>query len=694
MATSLRRPTLQTLGLGGVLDIFQSGQLPVRTSDLIDQIFGPETSRGALVISGANGIVGAGKTLQLGSRLHAFNVPVVALDLAGAPDGLSRHYSGLVENFGSDKAARIVSNIVRLSYDGKTLPNNLKALKPCVVIEAIPEVLALKRDHYALFRRQFPTIEIRSVTSGFPSSELGVGVTHPAFPHHINKVWEVVEDRPSRWTQLLWSLGLIPVPVSDHWSFVLDVLFCGLTLSALRYHSASNMPYWKIDKCLRRLLGPNPLRAHDAIGAKGANYLSWSCLHHLSQKYGGLFTPTQDITERKDTGQTWYPLNHFRPLVNWTLDGAAEEEFNARILGPTLQMTSLLLYENRAHPAALNAIGELCAQFRSGCLAIIRKLGTERAIELVESYHKRYPDAQGCWFPDVFESMDSPDWKQLYVNAEHDGTVGVISVSRESYNQDVDEELNRAVDWLIAQGIRRVILTGDFHLSTQMIGADTSEFYGALENEEEGFQLSMRWSRTARRLYDDFAVSVGFIAGKRCLGGFLELLLHCHHLISVENASVGMPEVTLPVIPGMEGCHWPFRKYGSKAWPMLFDLLLSGKLIKAKDTVGWLIDAASPLEDALRLAWNTALGDSQVPRHAVVATPIEGVMESAGQCLGAARSEEEQAKRAILECIKHSCETTLTEALSVQAKHTAVFLAGPICRKGKIGADYEKTVLV
>jgi len=21
-----------------------------------------------------------------------------------------------------------------------------------------------------------------------------------------------------------------------------------------------------------------------------------------------------------------------------------------------------------------------------------------------------------------------------------------------------------------------------------------------------------------------------------------------------------MPEVTLPVVPGMEGCHWPFRK--------------------------------------------------------------------------------------------------------------------------------------
>ena len=32
----------------------------------------------------------------------------------------------------------------------------------------------------------------------------------------------------------------------------------------------------------------------------------------------------------------------------------------------------------------------------------------------------------------------------------------------------------------------KVILTGDFHLSTQMVGADTSEFYPALEDAEAG----------------------------------------------------------------------------------------------------------------------------------------------------------------------------------------------------------------
>ena len=47
---SLRRPTLDTMGLGGVLDILKNGALPVDTGALVDRIFGPEGSRGCVVI--------------------------------------------------------------------------------------------------------------------------------------------------------------------------------------------------------------------------------------------------------------------------------------------------------------------------------------------------------------------------------------------------------------------------------------------------------------------------------------------------------------------------------------------------------------------------------------------------------------------------------------------------------------------
>ena len=93
------------------------------------------------------------------------------------------------------------------------------------------------------------------------------------------------------------------------------------------------------------------------------------------------------------------------------------------------------------------------------------------------------------------------------------------------------------------------IVTGDFHLSTQMIGADTSDFFPALDDVEHGRRFIEAWSATARRLHDEFEVSVAFLQGKRALGGMLELLVHCHYLVSHDGGSFGFPEVGLPVVP-------------------------------------------------------------------------------------------------------------------------------------------------
>ncbi|MEJ2649807.1 MAG: hypothetical protein P8016_15530 [Sedimentisphaerales bacterium] len=414
MTKSIRKSTLQTLGLGSVIEIFRNGRLPVETGDMVDRVFGDSRNRGSLVISGANGIVGAGKMMQLTSRLEPFGVKSISLSRSRTLDGIAPKYPDLVAAIGKEKADRVMGNIIKMTYDGNSLPTDLKKWQPRFILESIPEILEIKKTHYKLFRDVFPGIEIRSVTSGFPSSELGVGVFHPAFPHEINKVWETVEKEPSDITKLLWALGLIPIPVSEDWSFVLDVLFCGVTLAALRYHRVSNMPFWKIDKYVRKYMGPNPFRAHDVIGAKGSNFLTWSCLYHLGEKYGALFRPTPELDERQETGQNWYPPNHFRPMVNWSLNGKEEEEFLCWVQGALFQMTSLMLHEQRSHLSHINAIGELCAQFRRGILAIIRSMGADEAIRKVDAYHKLHPQAaKNCWYPEVFEQMDSPEWQQL-----------------------------------------------------------------------------------------------------------------------------------------------------------------------------------------------------------------------------------------------------------------------------------------
>ena len=67
MTERMRPSTLETLGLPGPHVILREGRLPAPAAEQVDALFGPSSSRGCLAISGANGIVGAGKTMQLGS---------------------------------------------------------------------------------------------------------------------------------------------------------------------------------------------------------------------------------------------------------------------------------------------------------------------------------------------------------------------------------------------------------------------------------------------------------------------------------------------------------------------------------------------------------------------------------------------------------------------------------------------------
>ncbi len=456
------------------------------------------------------------------------------------------------------------------------------------------------------------------------------------------------------------------------------------------------MPFWKIDKYVRKLVGPNPFKAHDVIGAKGSNFLTWSCLHHLTKNYQDLFEPARELIAHKESGQNWYPLNHLRPIVNWTLNEKEYVNFQICIYGQLFQMASLLLHEKRSSLVGINAIGEICAQFRNGILATIRNLGSDQVISIVNEYHNSHDSfGKKCWYPDVFSTIESKEWQQLYVNAEHDGKIGVVTIGRESYNHDVNAELNRALDWLKNEKINKVIVTGDFHIATQMVGADTSDFYEALENEEVGYSISFNWSKTARRLHNDFEISVGFINGKRCLGGFLELLAHCHFLVAHENTDLGMPEVTLPVVPGMEGCHWPFRKTDSQGQKKLLSLLLEGTFVKAKETQGWLCDYTGSFDDALKKVWEIITNNKHgINKRDIITEKIDALSFDLNSIKLSENSEIEAGRKAIFQTIRECLSVDLNEALTLQSKMSADFMMSKDCKKGRIGLDFMKNMNV
>ena len=132
MTQTMREPTLRTLGLGTVLDMFKKGRLPADPGGLVEEVFGSNGRRGSLVISGANGIVGAGKAMQLGSRLHPFGVPVVALagKTHAARVGVSILNGLGLSELVAQRREGYVQRAVALARDWRRLDALRKGLRP------------------------------------------------------------------------------------------------------------------------------------------------------------------------------------------------------------------------------------------------------------------------------------------------------------------------------------------------------------------------------------------------------------------------------------------------------------------------------------------------------------------------------------------------------------------------------------
>jgi len=153
--------------------------------------------------------------------------------------------------------------------------------------------------------------------------------------------------------------------------------------------------------------------------------------------------------------------------------------------------------------------------------------------------------------------------------------------------------------------------------------------------------------------------------------------------------------VTLPVVPGMEGCHWPFRRTAPEHWPRLMELLLDGRSVQASETVGWLADFVGGLDDALQIAYTIASGgDHSLAKRGLEEGSLDGVAEGVPKLTPASGPGMETGRKAILDTIRAATSATLAEALEIQAKHSGGFMIGEACRHGIIGTAWQKTMRV
>ena len=112
-------------------------------------------------------------------------------------------------------------------------------------------------------------------------------------------------------------------------------------------------------------------------------------------------------------------------------------------------------------------------------------------------------------------------------------------------------ELHKAFDALESDlSIKAIILTGSGEKAF-VAGADISEF--AHFTSDEGATLAREGQEILFNFIENLATPVIAAINGFALGGGLELAMACHFRIASENAKMGLPEVSLGVIPGYGG---------------------------------------------------------------------------------------------------------------------------------------------
>ncbi|APZ45970.1 enoyl-CoA hydratase [Polaribacter reichenbachii] len=207
---------------------------------------------------------------------------------------------------------------------------------------------------------------------------------------------------------------------------------------------------------------------------------------------------------------------------------------------------------------------------------------------------------------------------------EKSAALAQITINRpkklNALNKETIAELSDAFKILEEDdAVKVIILTGSGEKAF-VAGADISEF--ADFSIEEGQTLAKKGHEILFDLVENLSTPVIAAVNGFALGGGLELAMSCHFRIASTNAKMGLPEVSLGVIPGYGGTQRLPQLVGKgKA----MEMIMTAGMISADEakSVG-LVNHVTEQEELLPLAEKLA---SKIMRNSsvAIATAIKAV---------------------------------------------------------------------
>jgi len=210
--------------------------------------------------------------------------------------------------------------------------------------------------------------------------------------------------------------------------------------------------------------------------------------------------------------------------------------------------------------------------------------------------------------------------------------IAIVTINRPSklnaLNKKTIQELHQVFNELNANTTIKVILLTGSGEKAFVAGADISEF--ANFTIKEGAKLAQNGQELLFNFIQNLNTPVIAAINGFALGGGLELAMAAHFRVASTNAKMGLPEVSLGVIPGYGGTQRLPQLVGKgKA----MELIMTASMISAEDAKNWgLVNYVVSQEELLPFCEKLA---SKIARNSsvAVAAAIKAVNANYTNCV-------------------------------------------------------------
>ena len=213
-----------------------------------------------------------------------------------------------------------------------------------------------------------------------------------------------------------------------------------------------------------------------------------------------------------------------------------------------------------------------------------------------------------------------------YVSSTIEDGVAVVTIQNPPANalsRAVLDDLDRVMaDLNPTSEVRAIVITGSGKMFAA--GADNKEI-AEIESGKAGEILSARGQAVMNRIERMAKPVIAAVNGLFCLGGGLELAMACHMRIAGDRVRLGLPEITLGIMPGFGGTQRLPRLVGAAK---ALELILTGERIRAREALEiGLVNQVVPDPDVVKRARAAAkkiAGMGSVAVRASLAAVLEG----------------------------------------------------------------------